>query len=38
MAAVHPRKALANVRAALRFAQQASDERGHAQHADEGLH
>jgi len=36
MAAVHPRKALANVRAALRFAQQASDERGCADPTDEG--
>lgn len=36
MAAVHPRKALANVRAALRFAQQATDERGHAHRTDEG--
>jgi len=36
MAAVHPRKALANVHAALRFAQQAIDERGCADPADGG--
>lgn len=36
MAAVHPRKALANVRAALRFAQRASDECGCADPTDEG--
>jgi len=36
MEAVHPRKALANGRAALRFAQQASDERGRADPTDEG--
>lgn len=35
MEAVHPRKALANVRAALRFAQEASDECGHAHRSDE---
>ena len=35
MEAVHPRKALANARAALRFAQQASDESGHAHRTDE---
>jgi hypothetical protein len=35
MEAVHPRKALANVRAGLRFAQEASDECGHAHRTDE---